>query len=95
MSREKGFVEQLKNDVNLYNGTIMNLPIIEISDVNRVLIENHLGVREYDLNKICVNMKYGLAAICGEQLKLRQMTKDQLVITGKIEGISLMRRRRK
>ena len=80
-------------DFGEYSGnTIFDQTIIEISSDSRVLIEKHFGVREYSRNIIVVNVKYGLVKICGECLELRQMTKEQLVISGRISSISLCRR---
>ena len=73
-------------------GSFPGLPIVEIAGDRRVLIENHYGVREYGCEKISVKVKFGIITICGSCLELRQMTKEQLVISGKIKGISLNHR---
>lgn len=66
--------------------------LVEITGENRVLIENHRGVREYSRERIGVKVKYGLIQVCGSCLELRCMTKDQLVISGRIDGVLLKRR---
>lgn len=66
--------------------------LVEITGENRVLIENHRGVREYSRERIGVKVKYGLVQVCGSCLELRCMTKDQLVISGCIDGVLLKRR---
>lgn len=66
--------------------------LVEITGENRVLIENHRGVREYSQERIGVKVKYGLVQVCGSCLELRCMTKDQLVISGRIDGVLLKRR---
>ena len=66
--------------------------LVEIMGDGRVLIEHHRGVREYSRQKISVNVAFGTVSVCGHGLNLRCMTKDQLVITGKIQGITLLRR---
>ena len=66
--------------------------LIEITGENRVLIEHHRGVREYSQDRIGVNVKYGVVQICGSCLELRCMTKDLLVISGKIDCVHLIRR---
>lgn len=66
--------------------------LVEITGENRVLIENHRGVREYSRERIGVKVKYGLVQVCGSCLELRCMTKDQLVISGRIDGVLLKRR---
>lgn len=65
--------------------------LVEIAGENRVLIERHCGVREYSRERISVRVKYGLLQICGSCLELRCMTKEQLVICGRIDGVLLKR----
>lgn len=71
------------------------LPIIEIAGDQRALIENHLGVVQFSPEKIGIRVKYGEILVCGCNLSLRHMTKCKLVITGRIEGLTLVRRNRK
>ena len=66
--------------------------LIEITGENRVLIEHHRGVREYSKDKIGVNVKYGVVQVCGNCLELKCMTKELLVISGKIDCVQLIRR---
>ena len=65
--------------------------LVEITGENRVLIEHHRGVREYSREKIGVKVKYGVVQVCGSCLELRYMTKEQLVVSGKIDSIQLIR----
>ena len=69
--------------------------LVEIAGDNRVLIENHRGVREYSRERIGVNVQYGLLLVCGSCLELRCMTREFLVICGRIDGITLKRREKK
>ena len=66
--------------------------LVEITGENRVLIERHGGVREYSRERIGIKVKYGLVQVCGSCLELRYMTKEQLVISGKIDCVQLIRR---
>ena len=68
------------------------LPIVEIAGDRRVLIENHFGVKEYSREKIGVKVKYGLVCVCGCNLELIRMTKEQLIISGRIDAVTLIRR---
>lgn len=68
------------------------IPLVELAGENRVLIENHYGVTEYGCNEICIKVNYGKICVRGNKLELSRMTKHQLVITGCIDNISLIRR---
>lgn len=67
-------------------------PIVEIAGDNRVLIENHFGVKEYGTQHITVKVKYGCICVSGCGLELQRMTKEQLVIRGRIDCVTLQRR---
>jgi len=68
--------------------------LVEITGDSRVLIENHRGIREYSRERIGINVRYGAVQICGSCLEVRRMTKEVLVICGKIDGVTLVRRDR-
>ena len=65
--------------------------IIELTDNNRVLIERHLCITEYTTHTICVRMKFGNVQIEGMDLMIDKMCKDQLVVSGQIYCIHLLR----
>ena len=67
--------------------------IVEILEDKRILIECHHGIREYSRSCIGICMKYGMLQIRGSDLELRRMTRDQLIVSGNIECISLTRRK--
>lgn len=68
------------------------VPVVELAGDRRVLIENHKGVVEYGKERICVKVQYGLLCICGIDMELAKMSKEQLVIAGKIESVSIQRK---
>ncbi len=63
--------------------------IVEIVADRRVLIEHHLGVFQYDTCHIAIKTSRGKIVVVGNELGLTLMTKEQLVISGKIESIHL------
>ena len=66
-------------------------PLLEVFGDQRILIECHGGILEYGPDRISVRLRFGRVCVCGEGLKLRRMIAQQLVITGKIYNISLIR----
>ena len=79
---------------DLATESIPGIPLVEILGCQRVLIENHKGLTMYGCNEIRVKVSYGQLSICGSGLELASMTKQQLIITGQIDGLSLLRRAR-
>ena len=48
---------------------------------------------EYTREKIRVKMRYGCLCICGSSLELARMNVDQLIISGSIDSVNIIRRR--
>lgn len=84
--------DRLTQGMDLAGEAVPGLPLVEICGERRVLIENHRGVSRYCVDQICVRVHYGEVAVCGHGLELARMSKEQLVICGQIEGVSLIRR---
>ena len=70
----------------------MRYPIIEVEGDQRVLVENHRGISAYSTERILINVNFGTVCVCGCGLRLIRMTKEQLVIRGRIDAVSLQRR---
>ena len=92
MKQQGGFLERMVLGADLPGEALPTQPLVEIAGERRVLIENHDGVTAYGCCEICVKVNYGHIHICGTGLTLVRMTKQQLVITGRIDSVSLQRR---
>lgn len=69
--------------------TVTRLPLVEIAGNRRVLIENHRGVCAYGCDEIIVRGSAGYIRVVGEKLVMTRMTAEQLVICGRIQGVTL------
>lgn len=92
MGRGGHFLQRLADGADLTTEPLPGQPIVEIAGDRRVLIENHFGVKEYSRERITVKVKYGFVSVCGCGLELMRMTREQLVICGRIDGVTLQRR---
>ena len=77
--------------VNLNSEPSPGRSLVEMIDDCRILIENHYGVRSYDSNSINIKTSFGELCVRGCDLQLACMSKQQLLITGCVEQISLFR----
>lgn len=93
MGEKKGVLERLAQRADLGEEPLPRQPIVEIAGQKRVLIENHRGLVHYSGEKICANVCYGVVTVCGGELELAQMTDRKIVISGKIDSITLERGR--
>jgi len=82
----------IRSVVNMNTVPLPGVPLVEICDRRRVLIENHLGIVCYGCNEVRVKTRYGYICVCGEQLQLLRMSKTKLVITGSINTVHLQGR---
>lgn len=80
MDKKEGFFCRLRQ-----------LPVVELGGDRRVLIEHHRKICRYTREEILVAMEYGQLRIQGQGLELAQISLAQLVITGRIDSLSLER----
>ena len=92
MKQRENWLQRLADEVDAHSEPLPAMPIAELAGDRRLLIENHHGVSAYSREMICVKVKYGLIQVCGCGLELVRMTREQLVIRGRIDGIKLIRR---
>ena len=92
MTKGMGFWEQMAARGDLPGEGIPGQSLVELLGEHRVLIEGHRGVREYCRERIGVKVNFGIICVCGSGLELAHMTAEQLVIRGRIDGITLQRR---
>ena len=64
-----------------------NNPKITVSGFERILIENYRGILEYQEYFVRLSTYIGIININGFNLKLEEMTTDDLLVTGKIDSI--------
>ena len=93
MENRRHFIKNIMEQPLLDPEIIPGYPIVEIAGEHRVLIENHHGVAAYGKERILVKVKFGSICICGCNLEIARMTKEQLVICGIIHSVGLQRRR--
>ncbi len=89
MSKNDRFVRSI---VRRWNDQEVFIPLgtlIEIYDQKRVLIERHCGILDYGDHDISVKVSFGQVSVRGNDLKLRMLSKEKLVITGAIFGVHL------
>lgn len=92
MEKTSGFWERLAARAELDTEPMPAQPIIEIGGDSRVLVENHCGVRAYCPEEILIGLKFGQVRVCGAKMVLTRMSREQLLIRGRIDSVSLLRR---
>ena len=66
-------------------------PKITITGFNEMIIENFKGILEYEEFFVRINTHIGIVNINGYELKLENMTNDDIKVKGKVESIDIER----
>jgi sporulation protein YqfC len=91
MKQRKSWTQVLVKKVEQEGESVPLQPILELCGDRRIWIENHQGVREYSMERISVAVRFGQLVLCGEGLRLKKMQGNVLVVSGKIESITVRR----
>ena len=88
----RGWIERLAQQADLQGEALPGQPLLELFGERRILVEHHLGVTEYARDRIVIRVGFGCICIQGMDLELACMSAEQLVITGRIFSVNLLRR---
>ena len=86
-------IRKLTDSADLFDEMPPGVPVVEIAGEYRVLIEQHDGMVEFSRERVCVKACYGLICVLGTGLELAHMSQYQLVISGQIDCVKIIRRK--
>lgn len=89
MGKKVDLLRRLADSADLQAEPVPGKTGVELLGDCRVLIERHRGVTSYDREKIGILASYGHIEIQGANLEVIQMTRRQLIVTGRIEKVLL------
>ena len=92
MMQNRNWMQRIADSVELDGEALPGVSIVEIAGDSRVLIERHGGITEYSRERIAVKVRYGTVCISGCDLEVTRMSREQLVISGRIDCLQLKRR---
>lgn len=92
MERGMQWIRKLADEADLHGENLPGVPVVELAGNRRVLIERHKGVIEYTREEIRVRVSYGEVCVIGSGMELILMTREQLIISGRIDRIEMIRR---
>ncbi len=87
MRKRKSIPSRLDRILSMPDEISSNRPKITIVGFEQVFIENYKGILEYQDYFVRLNTYIGIININGFNLKLEEMTNDDLLVTGRIEGM--------
>ena len=87
MKKRKSIPSRLDRILSMPDEISSNRPKITIVGFEQVFIENYKGILEYQDYFVRLNTYIGIININGFNLKLEQMTDEDIKVTGKIDSI--------
>lgn len=87
MRKKKKEASKLERILEIPEELSTDRPKITMMGFEQVFIENHKGILEYQDYFIRLNTYIGIININGFNLKLEEMTTDDILVTGKIDSI--------
>lgn len=84
------FKYNLSEALELPKDIVMDLPKVVLIGNIQLNISNHKGIIEYTQNIIRINSSIGIFKIEGENLELKTILLEEIVIIGNIEKIEII-----
>ncbi|MTI81477.1 MAG: sporulation protein YqfC [Firmicutes bacterium] len=80
---------QVSDFLEIPSDVMLDLPKTVLVGNLQVFIENHRGIVEYTSESVRVIVGDGEIGVVGENLSLRNITSDEIIVEGKIKGLSI------
>jgi sporulation protein YqfC len=81
------FKEKMSDMLEIPKELILDIPKITLIGNKQLFIENYKGIIEYEENKVRIKTNEGLIKIAGANLFIKEITTDDLMVSGKINTI--------
>ena len=91
MKKNKKNISRVDRLLEIPQEIYSNVPKITITGFNEMIIENFKGILEYEDYYIRINTSLGIINVNGYELRLENMTNDDIKVTGKIEKFDIER----
>lgn len=92
MKKKKNTLSKIDRLLEMPQEVYSDTPKLTITGFNEMVIENFKGILEYEDYYIRINTSLGMININGYELKLENMTNDDIRVTGKIESVDVDRK---
>lgn len=91
MKKKRNTISRIDRILEMPQEVYSDTPKITITGFNEMIIENFKGILEYEDYYVRINTSLGIININGYELKLENMTNDDIKVNGKIESIDIER----
>ncbi|TYP54976.1 sporulation protein YqfC [Thermosediminibacter litoriperuensis] len=86
-TNQEGLKARIFDALELPKDIVLDLPRITVTGKVGAFIENHKGILEYSSDRVCINTKLGPLVIKGQDLIIKSVVADEIVVEGKIRSL--------
>ena len=86
-----GFRQKLAETLELPKEIVLNMPRLTMVGNNDLVIENYKGIIEYEDSRVRINTGIGVVRITGDRLLIREITSEDVIISGVILSLEFLR----
>ena len=87
----KRIKQKITEALELPKEIVLNVPKMTMVGNSDMIIENYKGIIEYDNDRIRVNTGTGVIKITGEKLLIREITSEDILVTGDIRSLEFLK----
>ncbi len=87
MGRKIKLKRRIMEELDLPMETVFDVPRLTVLGNEQALVENHKGIYEYYPDVVRLLSGCGMLTLTGEELALRELSKERLFVCGKISTI--------
>ncbi len=81
---KKNLKKELSAAFEMPEEIVSDLPLISLRGFEEAVIENYKGIIEYSTERIRINTSSGVLRLTGENMFIKCLDADNIIITGKI-----------
>ncbi len=81
---KKNLKKELSAAFEMPEEIVSDLPLISLRGFEEAVIENYKGIIEYSTERIRINTSSGVLRLMGENMFIKCLDADNIIITGKI-----------
>ncbi len=88
MKKKEKIAEKIADVLDVPLDVLCDVPKIELIGKSIISIENFRGILDYSEVAVKINTTVGILEICGENIFIESITDEEIVIKGKLNGVS-------
>ena len=82
--------EKVAEILELPKEIVLNMPKLVMLGNSSLIIENYKGIIEYGDCRIRINTCTGMIKITGDKLVIKEITSEDIMVSGKISGLEFL-----